>query len=479
MEKLFDSLRLLDARAEIAFHMKDGLLMEHAACGMAAFIYRYTEKKLSKNKAAPTVQIVCGIGNNGGDGLALARLLADWCTVIPVMITKPQSPLCIMQAERLKALKLPLSKKLVPHCDILVDAVLGTGLHRPLDETIHKLITAMNAIEAYKVACDIPSGLDAHGVPSPIAFKANLTLSMGALKTALYADTAKDYTGIIRVINLGIPRRCYEDTATTFLLSHKDMQLPCRTLQNTHKKQYGHALFFCGEKPGACFLAASAALHFGAGLVSLCGNKPDYIPADYLYSEKLSEEFSAFSVGSGLGDKRETVQKAFNCLKHTALQRKPIIFDADILHHPELPALLNQLALPVVTPHPKEFQSLLRNSGIADISIEELQHKRFVYARLFCRTFPHTVLVLKGAYPIIGQREHLYVNPLGTNALAKAGTGDVLSGMITALAAQQYPLLTAAITASLCHAKTSRRFNASYGLTASELANAIGSPQAD
>ncbi len=472
MEKLFTSLRELDRRAESLFNMGNGLLMENAARGMAEKI-RTNYAGITRCDTVPLVQIICGSGDNGGDGMALARFLADWCTVRVAAVKEPKSPLCKLQRDRLHRLNIPVYNTIDIHCDILVDALFGTGLHGMLDTAMTELITQMNAADAYKIACDIPSGLDGNGVPRPIAFRADETHSMGGLKTALYADAAKDYTGYISVINLGIPRSCYEQDTDTFLLSEGDMQLPHRRRQNTHKMDYGHALFFCGEKSGACFLAASAALTFGAGLVSICGTQPAYIPPDFMYAAAIPRRISAFAAGSGLGKSETAAAQVFNLLDSTALQQIPVILDADILHRPELPLLLPHFPAAILTPHPKEFQSLLLNTDIADISVQEIQENRFLYARRFCRRFPHVVLVLKGAYPIIGQGERLYVNPLGTNALAKAGTGDVLAGMITALAAQQYQPLQAAITASLAHAIAARQNNCAYSLTASSLISAL------
>ncbi len=472
MEKIFSSLKELDQRAEQIFNMKHGVLMENAARGMEEYIRAYWKHKGKHD--SPVVQIVCGGGDNGGDGFALARFLADWCTVRVVTVKKPKSELCVLQHDRLNRLNIPIHTELSRQCDILVDAVFGTGLHGMLDSAMTELIAEMNAVSAYKISCDIPSGLDELGVPRPVAFSADATCSMGALKTALYADLAKDYTGAVTVINLGVPRESYEQETDTFLLSEQDMKLPYRSIQNTHKMHYGHALFFCGEKTGACFLAASAALHFGAGLVSVYGEKPPFIPSDFMYADAVPPQISAFSAGSGLGRSETAAEKVLSLFEDSVLQQKPVVFDADILHYSSLPSLLPRLSAAVLTPHPKEFQSLLLHSGLADVSVQEIQEQRFFYARLFSSRFPHIVLVLKGAYTIIAQNERLYVNPFGTNALAKAGSGDVLSGMITALAAQQYSPLEAAITASLAHAHAAMQLGAAnYGLTASELISEI------
>lgn len=475
MEKIFDSVRELDKRAEEAFNLKNGVLMEQAARGMAERIRSLLSSYLSySHKELPLVQIVCGSGDNGGDGFALARMLADLYCVRVVSVKEPKSPLCKLQRERLELLGIPVSTELQERCDILIDAVFGTGIRGSLDAETSALIERMNAVQGYKIACDISSGLNGFGIPSPVAFRADETCTMGALKTALYSDAAKDYTGTIHVFSLGLPRRCYEGESDTFLLSAADMKLPHRSVQNTHKMSYGHGLFFCGEKTGACMLAASAALHFGVGLVTVFGLPVPAAPFDFMYTQQLPENFSAAMLGSGLGRTPDMQKQAFEFLSYEQVRECPLILDADILHNPELPKLLPLLKKPILTPHPKEFQSLLANSGLGRFSIAEIQEHRFEYLRLFCGVFPHAVTVLKGAYPLIGCGNRVFVNPLGTNALAKAGTGDVLSGMITALGAQGYPPLEAAYTASLAHAEAAKMLHtADYGLTASSLAETV------
>ena len=495
MEKIFDSVKELDKRAENSFNLKNGVLMEQAARGMAEYIRSYcadhtapytmqidtaaplpARQYHSPHVTKPCVQIICGSGDNGGDGFALARMLGDFCTVRTVASFEPKSPLCKLQRERLELLGIPVYTDILDSCDVLVDAVFGTGIHGELDSHACSVLEQMNAVRGYKVACDIPSGLNAAGIPAPISFRADTTCTMGALKTALYADTAKDYTGTIQLLGLGLPRSSYEGDTNTFLLSAADMRLPHRSVQNTHKMSYGHGVFFCGEKPGACVLAASAALHFGIGLVTILGvPQPNALP-DFMYSTELPDTFSALMVGSGLGRSKTAQLPALSLLANPQVEDCPLILDADILHSKALMSVLPACKQPILTPHPKEFQSLLTNSGLAQVSTTEIQQDRFAYLRLFCTTFPHTVVVLKGAYPLIGQGEQIFVNPLGTNALAKAGTGDVLSGMITALAAQGYPPLEAAYTASLAHAEAAKRLHTSdYGLTASALADSLSS----
>ena len=398
MEKIFDSVRALDKRAEDAFNLKNGVLMEHAACGMVERIRNLLSSRLlypqniqgrsRQNNALdlpsshiklpqaelPLVQIVCGSGDNGGDGYALARILADFCLVRVVLVKEPKSPLCKLQQDRLSLLGIPITDMLQEHCDVLVDAVFGTGIRGSLDSEMSALIERMNAVQGYKIACDIPSGLNEFGIPSPVAFRADETCTMGALKTALYADAAKDYTGAIYVCNLGLPRRCYEGETDTFLLSVEDMKLPHRSVQNTHKMSYGHGL--------------SAALRFGIGLVTIFGAPVPAAPFDFMYTSELPENFSAVMVGSGLGRNSDVQDRALEFLSQEQVQKRPLILDADILHNLRLPKLLPLLKTPILTPHPKEFQSLLANSGLAQVSVAEIQEHRFEYLRLFCGAFP-------------------------------------------------------------------------------------------
>jgi len=121
-----------------------------------------------------------------------------------------------------------------------------------------------------------------------------------------------------------------------------------------------------------------------------------------MYASQLPEGFSVLLLGSGLGRSPEIQARALRLLADEQVRTRPLVLDADILHNPELPALLPQLAQPILTPHPKEFQSLLAQSGLATVSVAEIQENRFSYLRLFCSAFPHAVIVLKGAYPLIG-----------------------------------------------------------------------------
>lgn len=497
MRPVFKNLKEFDKACEIKYNMPGEILMENAARGMADFLYRFLKKQYVGKKVL--LQIVCGPGNNGGDGLAVARMLfaCRYANIKVVQVFQPKSPLCILQTERLKKLGIRIDTE-ISDCDFLVDAFLGTGIKGSLREEAVKTIEKLNEISAFKIACDIPSGFNSEGIPSPICVKANLTLSAGALKTALYSDAAKDNTGKIKTISLGLPAESYASKKQTevFLLEKKDMHLPLRKIQNTHKGNFGHAGIYCGDKSGAAILAASACLKFGAGLVTVCGNKPTFFPPDLMHSENLQPEFDTYCLGPGLGENSESVIKNFlekillpNVKNNNKANYKKVLFDADALKTLSLAKNLSKIKNCVITPHPKEFQTLIKNlvkfqelkstktENLKNLTVQQIQNNRFELARIFSENFPAVVLVLKGANQLIAFDKKTYICTSGSSVLSKAGSGDVLSGMITALLAQNYSCLEAATTACLFLGYTAKKFakqHYSFSSTASALIHELG-----
>ena len=453
MQKLFDEVGSLDARCYEEFFLSEDILMEHAANGMASFIREKFQKK-------STVIIVTGSGNNGADGIALARLLHGDYAVSLLHAKAAKSPMAQLQKKRADALGVPTLTQL-QSCDVLIEAIVGTGFNGSFDAKISQLIQDMNNSNAYKIACDMPSP----------GFYADTTLTMGALKKALFLDAQKEYVGNIKVLNLGISRTFYERESNWHLLDETDLQLPHRTKKNSHKGTYGHLALLSGEKLGASVMAASAALRFGSGLVTLVGYEKKQllnIPAELMYAHALPKTTSAVALGMGLGSElseKEILQFLANDL--------PLIIDADLFYMKIIVKILEKKNI-VLTPHPKEFVSLLKLTDIADISIEELQNERFKYVELFCKKYPHATLLLKGANVIIGQGETFYINPHGSAKLAKGGSGDVLSGLVGALLAQGHNTLHAAIHASLAHTQLAKNYTgADFSLTPMDLIEGI------
>jgi len=457
MQKLFDDIKFLDKRCYEQYKLTEELLMEHAANALHNFI----SKNFSENSS---VLIVCGNGNNGADGITLARLLQNDFDVKLYLDAPITSDISKLQLERARAVNVAEVPK-IEDADVIVDALFGSGLNRPLGKKHKELISQINELSGKKIACDIPSGLMKDGTLSGSVFNADITITMGALKKSLYSDMAKDKTGDISVANLGLSRSIYEDKTNWHLLDLNDLKLPHRTIKNSHKGTYGHLSLLCGEKEGASIIAGSAALNFGVGLATLITHENPTIPYELMKATTLPSNSSAICAGMGLGNSFDS-NDLQNMLVDSVV---PIVIDADLFYNLIITKIMNKKNI-VLTPHPKEFISLLKLLNLADIDIEQLQQNRFYYAELFSSAYPDVVLLLKGANQIISYQNSFYINPHGTSKLSKGGSGDVLSGIIGALLAQGYSLLEATISASLAHSSAARSVTKnSYALTPNDL----------
>ncbi len=458
MQKVFNEVNSLDKRCYNEFDLSEDLLMEHAASAIARTLY----KKFQKDKS---ILIVCGMGNNGADGIALARLLYKRFDVKLYIPFELKSSMAKLQYQRIIKLGIqPIDT--MNECDIVVDCLFGSGLSRALDETSVKIIEELNCLEAYKIACDIPSGVNHLGEIESVAFEADETITMGALKLSLFSDCAKEYVGSISVANLGIQRELYETDSLMYYLETSDLKLPLRDKKDSHKGSYGHLNVIVGCKKGAGIIAAKAAFGFGAGLVSVISHEHLDLPYHIMQTHTLTQNCTAIAIGMGLGNYEQKEIKAI------LSQDIPMIIDADLFHDEIILEVLHKEV--VLTPHPKEFCSLLKLSGVAQISVETLQKNRFSYVQAFCRKYPNVVLLLKGANVIISQDENLYINALGSAVLAKGGSGDVLSGLVASLLAQKYSALDAAIHATLAHALAGNNYKKNnYSLIPADLVEEV------
>lgn len=462
MQNLFQEVYSLDERCYSKYGLSEEILMEHAAEGM----HRSIRQSFPEGSC---VVIVCGSGNNGADGIVLARLLHPDYQVSLLLPRGAKSPMAQTQLERVKALGLSIASKLET-CDVLVDAFYGSGFSGEFDVPSLELIKAMNAMPAFKIACDMPSGLHLDGTLAKESFIADVTLTMGALKRGQFSDAAKGAVGDLQVIDLGVSRRRYEKESDWRLLDVDDIRLPLRQQTSSHKGSYGHLAVICGEKEGAAVLAGSAALRFGTGLVTLISNVQVQIPYELMQSHLLPSTTTAIVAGMGLG--QEFSEKELSALLADELA---MVIDADLFYHPMLLKLLDRKKS-VLTPHPKEFVHLLKVCGIADIDVATLQSDRFGYVESFHEAYPHLVVLLKGANVIIAGEGRFYINPHGSNVLAKGGSGDVLGGLIGALLAQGHSPLDAAIQASLAHTAAASSFQGhNYAMTPLDLIGQLSS----
>ncbi len=460
MKKIFKKVNLLDQKCYDNYALSEDLLMEHAAIGLKNHIPNDTN----------SILIIAGSGNNGADGIALARMLSGSMKVDLYIHKELKSPMAKIQLNRAKKVDIEPITMIEDEYDVIVDALFGSGLSRKLDKTSENLLINLNKKSGYKIACDIPSGINIDGQIESEAFMADITITMGSPKIALYSDNAKDFVGDIITIDLGVSSQYYEGESDTFLLEKSDLKLPFRDKKNCHKGDFGHLCVVAGKKQGAAVIAAKAAYTFGAGLVSVVENEPYKLPYELMSSTTKPHKSSAICIGMGLGNQYDNSYLKSFLLDHNL----PTLIDADLFYNDIILEILEQKENIVITPHPKEFASLLTLIHNREITIADIQSNRFKYTREFSIKYPKIVLVLKGANTLIAHEEKIYIQSFGTNALSKGGSGDVLGGLIASLLAQHYKPLDAAITGSIAHALSAKKFtNNNYSLGPLDLIEGI------
>ncbi|WP_120818755.1 NAD(P)H-hydrate dehydratase [Helicobacter pylori] len=461
MLSVYEKVNALDKRVLEKFNLSEDILMENAAMAL--------EKAVLQNASlGAKVIILCGSGDNGGDGYALARRLVGRFKTLVFEMKPAKSPMCQLQKERAKKVGVVIKtweeKNEDLECDVLIDCVVGSNFKGELEPFLN--FESLSQKARFKIACDIPSGIDSKGRVDKRAFKAHMTISMGAIKSCLLSDRAKDYIGELKVGHLGVFNQNYEIPTDTFLLEKSDLKLPLRDKKNAHKGNYGHAHILLGKHSGAGLLSALSALSFGSGVVSVqaleCEITSSNKPLELVFCEKFPNLLSAFALGMGL----EGFPKDFN----KWLELAPCVLDAGVFYHKGVLQALEKEV--ILTPHPKEFLSLLKLVGI-HISMLELLDNKLEIARDFSQKYPKVVLLLKGANTLIAHQGQVFINILGSVALAKAGSGDVLAGLILSLLSQNYTPLDAAINASLAHALASLEFKNNYALTPLDLIEKI------
>lgn len=404
-----------------------------------------------------TVGIVCGSGNNGGDGLGIARMLLDWNYSVKVWVVEGAGRESLdfkTNLQRLKektqiqSISKQYDKGLFAGCDVLIDALFGSGLSRPVEGVSAEVISCMNQAEAIRVAVDIPSGLMADAPSAGAIFKADHTVSFQLPKLAFFLPENHAYVGEWHIVDIGLSKAGLEQAQTeTFLLTRKDVAKLVKPQHKfDHKGKRGHALLIAGSygKMGAAVLASRAALRTGVGLLTSHVPVKGYeiiqtaVPeamvsvdqADECFSDLPDiDAYSAVGVGPGLGKDKKTIQVLRVVLEKN---ETPLVLDADALNiiseNRELLALLRPGT--ILTPHPKEFKQL---AGSSKNDFERLDRQR-----AFSREYK-IVIVLKGAYTTITSPEGImFINNTGNPAMATGGSGDVLTGILTALLAQGY-----------------------------------------
>lgn len=442
-------------------------LMERAALACCDFIY----EKLPNQKS---FAVVCGTGNNGGDGLAMARLLAGRGYSVRVFIvgeTEKYSTDFKINLNRLSG----ISNVIVNHIDsinalsflkneLIVDALFGIGLSRPLDGLNAEVVEKINASGKKIVSVDMPSGLPVDTAFDPKKFtivKANYTLTFQRLKLNFLFPESYPYTGEISVLDIHLDES-FMDTlpSKNHLVSRKDILAVLKLRSKfSHKGTYGHAILFAGSlgKVGAAVLSARAALSSGLGLLTVhlpkCGytvmqgTVPEAMVSmdeteNFISSFPKTFNYDAVGFGPGLGTDVQTA----SVLKVLLQQHGgPLCIDADGLNilSENKTWLAFMPSETILTPHPKEFDRL---AGAHSDSFSRLESAKAFALRFNC------IVVLKGTYTATVLPDgNVFFNSTGNAGLAKGGSGDVLTGIITGLLARGYTPTHAAVLGNYLH----------------------------
>jgi len=454
-------------------------LMERAARAC----YGWFHANISRQKK---ITIVCGMGNNGGDGLALARMLIlagyDVNSVV-VSHAKQYTADAQTNLHRLEKTghvpafidKKTDIKKTV-FADVVVDALLGSGLSKPLEGLLAAVVEAMNLSPGIKVAIDIPSGLFAdNNLDNPLisVFKADFTLTFQCPKLSFSLPNTGDFAGVFVVLNISLHPKFIDEVETNYFyttqVEAERIVIPRKKFD--HKGTFGHALIVAGSKGkmGAAVLASKAALRAGCGLLTahvpgigyhiLQTAVPEAMVSADQESDSISHikpdvKFDAVGIGPGIEKGSFTTRALLYFFIENSV---PLVVDADALNILSVQNGWGQLPEnSILTPHPGEFE---RMAG-AWKSAEEMLEK----ARDFAQK-NKMVLVLKGAHTAIClPNGHVHFNGSGSAAMATPGSGDVLTGILTSLLAQGYSAQDAAILGVFIHGKAGEMAAKKHGI---------------
>lgn len=489
-------IKVADTLAGEKYGLSELTLMKNAARACFDEIYKEISTK-------DKIVILCGKGNNGGDGYELARILKkEWFDVCCINVFG-EAP-CTQTAKTVyesckndgvEIFAIDRAQELTANANVIIDAVFGVGFKGSIEGTsdLGYLIELCNEKEAKRIAIDVPSGVDSGNASvMGIAFCAHLTLTLAFYKTGTLTYPAKEYCGEIRLLKIGFPKELEDDIPKDALIPDDEYlksAIPKR-LSNTHKGTYGRLLMFCASEfmTGAGVLAAKAALRCGTGLVQIARNKetlkilqqhliePVFTPCDVSAEDgielllKESQRATAVLTGCGLGTDENDKRAVFSLIKDCP---SPLIIDADGINALSSNILILKEAkrTAILTPHPLEFSRLIGKS------VSEVQDNRISLARSFAKEYG-AVLVLKGARTVIaGPDGRLAICTNGGPGLAKGGSGDVLAGVISAFRALGMSAFDSAVCGVYLHARAgdilTDRISAS-GFLPSDLPLAIG-----
>jgi NAD(P)H-hydrate epimerase len=457
------------------------VLMERAALACARVI---VDRYFGAAPCCERVAILCGTGNNGGDGLALARILAHWQVPVSAYLVGGETPSLANQAQWARSYGASVhvglaDERVVADASALwVDALLGTGTRGAPRGEIREAIALLNRISAPIVSLDVPSGINpSTGEVPDLAVSAQVTVTFEASKPGLHLSPGRHCAGDVQVASIGL--RLTQQAACGELLRTAGWSETLTSLhQAAHKGERGHVGLIGGDEgmEGAPMLAAMGAMRAGAGLVTIASTHRSSVYGPEVMHELLDpnrgvvERAKALVVGPGLH--QAMARRAWLATLYGE-DTRPMVWDAsalDLLHFTE-----SRPAGPrVITPHPGEAAALLnRLDSTTTWSSSTVQaHRRDAALRL--AAVLDVVVVLKGSGTIIVEGDRLAICDRGSAALAVAGSGDVLSGLIGALLARGLPHFEAAALGVHIHAIAGESEDGALsGWSAGDIANRI------
>ena len=454
-------------------------LMENAGSRVAEIIL----KKIDKTDP---VFVICGKGNNGGDGLVVARLLLNAGIPVEVaLVSKPDAlskdavhNLKELMKLRPKIFSLENDKNLtrftgtIENSKYIVDAIFGTGLNSPVRGLYEKVITKINSHSKPVISIDIPSGLSSDtGEVLGAAVRSRITVTFGLPKVGMMLGSGSEYIRELYVVDIGFPKDVIdrEDTRINLITPELFLKYFGDRKADSHKNDFGHVFVIAGStaKMGAGYLTSKAALRSGAGLVTyglasaaftrfdgryaevmvepVSDKKKGYLITDSLNDvKKICHGKDVVAFGPGIGTHRDTAAFTKMLVSKLAL---PLVIDADGLNNltGDLQLLEKRHAPTVLTPHPGEM------AGLTGKDKKVVQKERLKIASDFSKKH-RVVLLLKGHRTIVASPEgEIYINPTGNPGMASAGMGDALTGMIAAFIAQKIPPTIATCAAAYIH----------------------------
>lgn len=479
------------------------VFMERAAMKVADCVAEIAEKKRDR------ILIVCGMGNNGGDGVAAGRILMEQGFEVVIALVGDENSASEEMKQQLfvaRNLSIPvITDPVIAEYSIVVDAIFGIGLTRDVKGDYAGIIAEINESQATVISVDIPSGIDASsGKVLGTAVQADYTVTFGVNKRGLVLFPGTLYAGNVQVADIGFPKSAVEEAAPAVVSYEREdvERLFPKRIKRSNKGSYGSTLIIAGSKQisGAAYFAAAAAYRVGSGLVRVFTHEnnrqmlqtklPEALLTTYQGTERLPEEYmddtfskeedvpfleqdsekeesevfvqqlqdelaraSSVVIGPGLGTSRMAELLLHEVLKITDI---PVLIDADGLNLlSRFPEYFNEdgrIQLSdnfVLTPHLKEMSRLLGQE------VEEIQDSLIDTA---CRYTKGATLVLKDARTVVSDGMRIYLNQSGNNALAKGGSGDVLSGIIGGLLARGMEPYRAAALGVYLHGLTAEEY---------------------